>query len=82
MEYKVLEDITLPGDVLWLGLGKGESYPETVQLSKRSVLVDGEIEPDVVARLWSRGAIEPVDMKAEKARQNKKGRLNKKTKEK
>jgi len=76
MEYVVLKKHLLPAQDKWYG-AEGE---EEIQLVPGDVIEDGYLEPDAMARLWSSKIVEPVDMKDEKARVTKKGRLNKKEK--
>lgn len=77
MEYVVLVEHVLPDDCGWdmrsasggdlVHPGGVPIEPGTV-ISPGDMLVDGDIEPDIMASLWSKGIIEPADMEAEEAR--------------
>lgn len=82
MEYVVLKDYLLPEHAKWYETKEelNDPEPEQIQLYVEDTFEDGYIEPDIVSRLWSSGVIEPVNMKAEKARLTRQGRLNVKSK--
>ena len=63
MEYKVLIEHVLPDDAGW-----NEYIEPGTVISPGDVLVDGDLEPDIMAGLCSSGVIEPADMEAEVAR--------------
>lgn len=63
MKYIVSIEHVLPDDGGW----NVDIQPGTV-ISPGEVLIDGDLEPDLMASLWSSGVIEPADMEAEAAR--------------
>lgn len=63
MEYTVLVEHLLPDEGGW----EIDLEPGTV-IQPGDRLVDGDLEPDLMASLWSNGIIEPADMEAEALR--------------
>lgn len=63
MEYNVLVEYVLP-DAVCLDVGL---EPGTIIIPGET-LNDGDLEPDIMAGLWSSGIIEPADMEAEALR--------------
>ncbi len=63
MDYNVLIEHVLPDDGGW----EIDLEPGTV-IHPGETLTDGDLEPDLMAQLWSDGVIEPADMEAEAAR--------------
>lgn len=63
MEYNVLIEHVLPDDAGWnVDLEPGTS------IHPGDTLTDGDLEPDIMANLWSSGIIEPADLEAEALR--------------
>ena len=63
MEYAVLVEHVLPDDAGWY-----EDIEPGTTICPGDRLVDGDLEPDIMASLWSSGVIKPADDKAEAKR--------------